>query len=107
MTDPLASKASSEIKAVATTRPPAHLALKVYKTSILTFRDRDRYISGEHRFMRSGYSRHNPRKMVRMWAEKEMRNLKRLRAAGIASPEVYEVRQNVLVMSFVGDADGW
>jgi RIO kinase 1 len=45
--------------------------------------------------------------MVRMWAEKEMRNLKRLRAAGIASPEVYEVRQNVLVMSFVGDTDGW
>ena len=53
------------------------------------------------------YSRHNPRKMVRLWAEKEMRNLKRLRAAGINCPEPIEVRENVLVMTFVGDNDGW
>ncbi|TBU46342.1 RIO1-domain-containing protein [Dichomitus squalens] len=83
-----------------------HLALKIYKTSILVFKDRDRYVSGEFRFRR-GYSRHNPRKMVRVWAEKEMRNLKRLRAAGIRCPEPVEVRENVLVMTFVGDKDGW
>ena len=53
------------------------------------------------------YSRHNPRKMVRVWAEKEMRNLKRLRAAGIRCPEPIEVRENVLVMTFVGDKEGW
>ncbi|KAJ7095834.1 RIO1-domain-containing protein [Mycena belliarum] len=84
----------------------AHLALKIYKTSILVFKDRDKYVAGEHRFRR-GYARHNPRKMVRLWAEKEMRNLKRLRAAGILAPEPLEVRENVLVMSFLGDPDGW
>ncbi|KAL1745122.1 RIO1-domain-containing protein [Schizophyllum fasciatum] len=84
----------------------AHLALKIYKTSILVFKDRDKYVSGEYRFRR-GYSRHNPRKMVRVWAEKEMRNLKRLVAAGIRCPEPLEVRENVLVMAFVGDAEGW
>ncbi|KAI0354991.1 RIO1-domain-containing protein [Trametes cingulata] len=83
-----------------------HLALKIYKTSILVFKDRDRYVSGEFRFRR-GYSRHNPRKMVRVWAEKEMRNLKRLRTAGIRCPEPIEVRENVLVMTFVGDKEGW
>ncbi|KAI0822312.1 RIO1 family-domain-containing protein [Trametes gibbosa] len=83
-----------------------HLALKIYKTSILVFKDRDRYVSGEYRFRR-GYSRHNPRKMVRVWAEKEMRNLKRLRTAGVRCPEPIEVRENVLVMTFVGDKDGW
>ncbi|KAM5533470.1 hypothetical protein V8D89_012908 [Ganoderma adspersum] len=83
-----------------------HLALKIYKTSILVFKDRDRYVSGEFRFRR-GYSRHNPRKMVRVWAEKEMRNLKRLRTAGIRCPEPVEVRENVLVMTFVGDREGW
>ena len=31
-----------------------HLALKIYKTSILVFKDRDRYVSGEFRFRR-GY----------------------------------------------------
>ncbi|KZT73716.1 RIO1-domain-containing protein [Daedalea quercina L-15889] len=83
-----------------------HLALKIYKTSILVFKDRDKYVTGEYRFRR-GYSRHNPRKMVRVWAEKEMRNLKRLVAAGIWCPEPVEVRENVLVMGFVGDREGW
>lgn len=83
-----------------------HLALKIYKTSILVFKDRDRYVTGERRFQR-GYSRHNPRKMVRMWAEKEMRNLKRLVAADIPCPEPVEVRENVLVMQFLGDEEGW
>ncbi|KAI0771395.1 RIO1 family-domain-containing protein [Irpex lacteus] len=82
-----------------------HLALKIYKTSILVFKDRDRYVSGEYRFRR-GYSRHNPRKMVRVWAEKEMRNLKRLQTANIRCPEPIEVRENVLVMGFIGDAEG-
>ncbi|CAH7676666.1 atypical/RIO/RIO1 protein kinase [Phakopsora pachyrhizi] len=61
------------------------LALKIYKTSILIFKDRDRYVTGEFRF-RSGYARKNPRKMVRLWAEKELRNLKRLRERNVRCP---------------------
>ncbi|CAG9314666.1 unnamed protein product [Blepharisma stoltei] len=76
-------------------------AIKIYKTSILIFKDRNRYVEGEFRF-RKGYSKHNPRKMVRMWAEKEMRNLRRLRLAGIPCPEPIAVKQNVLLMSFLG-----
>ncbi|KAK7056837.1 Serine/threonine-protein kinase rio1 [Paramarasmius palmivorus] len=83
-----------------------HLAIKIYKTSILVFKDRDKYVTGEYRFRR-GYSRKNPRKMVRLWAEKEMRNLKRLLSAGIRCPEPIEVRENVLVMGFLGDKEGW
>jgi RIO kinase 1 len=52
-------------------------AIKIYKTSILVFKDRDKYIEGEFRF-RNGHCRSNPRKMVRLWAEKELRNLKRI-----------------------------
>jgi len=63
-------------------------------------------VTGEYRFRR-GYSRRNPRKMVRLWAEKELRNLRRLRAANIPCPEPLEVRQNVLVMSFLGNREGW
>lgn len=40
------------------------LAVKVFKTSILVFKDRDKYVTGEFRF-RKGYNKHNPRKMVR------------------------------------------
>lgn len=45
--------------------------------------------------------------MVRLWAEKEMRNLKRLKTAGVRCPDVYEVKENVLVMQFLGDREGW
>lgn len=76
-------------------------AVKIYKTSILTFKDRDKYVSGEYRFRR-GYCRHNPRKMVQTWAEKEMRNLSRLYEAGIHCPQPILLRSHVLVMTFIG-----
>ena len=76
-------------------------AIKIYKTSILVFKDRDRYVTGEFRWRR-GYCKSNPRKMVRLWAEKEMRNLKRLNAAAIPSPTPLLLKSHVLVMSFVG-----
>ncbi|KAK3089613.1 hypothetical protein FSP39_005032 [Pinctada imbricata] len=80
-------------------------AVKVYKTSILVFKDRDKYVTGEFRF-RHGYCKHNPRKMVRTWAEKEMRNLIRIHQAGILCPEPLILRSHVLVMSFIG-TNGW
>ncbi|KAK9240825.1 RIO1 family-domain-containing protein [Lipomyces kononenkoae] len=83
-----------------------HRAVKIYKTSILVFKDRDRYVTGEYRF-RHGYSRHNPRKMVKLWAEKEMRNLNRLYQAGIPCPEPIALKMHVLVMGFIGDDEGW
>ena len=76
-------------------------AVKIYKTSILVFKDRDKYVSGEFRF-RHGYCRHNPRKMVRTWAEKEMRNLCRIYQSGINCPKPQVLRSHVLVMDFVG-----
>ena len=85
---------------------PVHRAIKVYKTSILVFKDRDRYVTGEHRF-RSGYNKGNNRAMVKVWAEKEFRNLKRLYLAGIPCPEPVYLRLHVLVMGFLGDKKGW
>jgi RIO kinase 1 len=85
---------------------PQHRAIKVYKTSILVFKDRDRYVTGEYRF-RNGYNKGNNRAMVKVWAEKEMRNLRRLYAAGIPCPEPVYLRLHVLVMGFLGDRRGW
>ena len=84
---------------------PLHRAIKVYKTSILVFKDRDRYVTGEYRF-RQGYSKSNNRAMVKVWAEKEMRNLKRIYASGIPCPEPVQLRLHVLVMGFLGDKRG-
>ncbi|KAF3815305.1 hypothetical protein GH733_016687 [Mirounga leonina] len=79
-------------------------AIKIYKTSILVFKDRDKYVSGEFRF-RHGYCKGNPRKMVKTWAEKEMRNLIRLNTAQIPCPEPVLLRSHVLVMGFIGKDD--
>ncbi|KXX77957.1 Serine/threonine-protein kinase rio1 [Madurella mycetomatis] len=85
---------------------PIQRAIKVYKTAILSFKDRERYITGEHRF-KSGPEKRNSRKMVQLWAEKEFRNLKRLWAAQIACPEPLVLKLHVLVMGFLGDRRGY
>ncbi|KAJ5172389.1 RIO-like kinase [Penicillium capsulatum] len=82
-----------------------HRAIKVYKTSILVFKDRDKYVSGEFRF-RQGYNKSNNRAMVKLWAEKEMRNLRRIYSAGIPCPEPIYLRLHVLVMGFLGSSKG-
>jgi RIO kinase 1 len=80
-------------------------AVKIFKTSILVFKDRDKYVSGEYRW-RKGYCKSNPRKMVKVWAEKEMRNYRRLYAASIPCPKPILLKNHVLVMEFLGE-NGW
>lgn len=81
-------------------------AVKVYKTSILVFKDRERYIDGEFRF-RNASSQHNPRKMIKVWAEKEFRNLKRIHNSGLRAPEPIALKSHVLVMEFLSKGDGF
>lgn len=84
----------------------AEYAVKVYKTSILVFKDRERYVDGEFRF-RNARSQHNPRKMIKVWAEKEFRNLKRLYNSGMNTPEPIALKSHVLVMEFLSKGDGF
>eukprot|EP01128_Nolandella_sp_AFSM9_P003740 TRINITY_DN1634_c0_g1_i2.p1 TRINITY_DN1634_c0_g1~~TRINITY_DN1634_c0_g1_i2.p1 ORF type:complete len:508 (-),score=116.77 TRINITY_DN1634_c0_g1_i2:139-1662(-) len=81
------------------------VAVKVFKISKVEFKRREKYIQGERRF-RHQLTHLHPMKMVKLWAEKELRNLKRLHAAKIPCPIPYFVRQNVIVMSFIG-VDGF
>lgn len=77
-------------------------AVKIFKTSILVFKDRERYVSGEFRF-RKGHCKGNPRKKVKLWAEKETRNLKRICMSGlIRAPWPQFLKNNVIVMEFIG-----
>lgn len=89
----------------ATGKDDFDIAVKIYKTSILVFKDRDKYVSGEFRF-RHGYCKRNPRKMVKTWAEKEMRNLQRIYQSGILCPKPILLRSHVFLMEFIGK-DGW
>ncbi|XP_015208974.1 serine/threonine-protein kinase RIO3 [Lepisosteus oculatus] len=81
---------------------PAECALKVYKTTLNEFRNRDKYIKDDYRF-KDRFSKLNPRKIIRMWAEKEMHNLTRMQKVGIPCPEVVILKKHILVMSFIGE----
>lgn len=85
--------------------PFGGIAVKVFKTAILDFKDRRRYVEGDQRF-KSGYSG-NSRKMVALWAEKEYANLRRLHRAGVPVPLPLFLKPPVLGMAFVGSPDGW
>jgi RIO kinase 1 len=83
--------------------PFKEYAIKIFKTSILVFKDRERYVQGEYRF-RNGHCKGNPRKMVKLWAEKEVRNLKRLSLVNaIKCPVPHIFKNNVILMDFIGE----
>ena len=46
-----------------------------------------------------------PRKKVKLWAEKEVRNLKRICMSGgkIRAPWPFYLKNNVIVMEFIGE----
>lgn len=41
--------------------------------------------------------------LIRLWAEKEFHNLRRLQRASIPSPKPVLIKKHILVMSFIGD----
>jgi RIO kinase 3 len=81
---------------------PAECAIKVFKTTLSEFKQRDKYIKDDRRF--SGrLGNQSARKTVHLWAEKEMHNLNRLKNSNVPCPEVVTLKKHVLVMSFIGE----
>ncbi|OWR54101.1 Serine/threonine-protein kinase rio3 [Danaus plexippus plexippus] len=80
---------------------PKECAIKVFKTTLNEFKTRDKYIEADYRF-KDRFSKQNPRKIVHMWAEKEMHNIMRLQKIGLNCPEMVILKKHVLVMSFIG-----
>ncbi|XP_011566008.3 serine/threonine-protein kinase RIO3 [Plutella xylostella] len=80
---------------------PKECAIKVFKTTLNEFKTRDKYIEADYRF-KDRFSKQNPRKIVHMWAEKEMHNMMRLQKIGVNCPDMICLKKHVLVMSFIG-----
>lgn len=80
---------------------PDEVVLKVFKTTLNEFKNRDRYMNDDRHF-KDHFSKLNPRKVIRLWAEKELYNLGRMRKAGIPCPEAVLLKKHILVMSFIG-----
>lgn len=80
---------------------PKECAIKVFKTTLNEFKTRDKYIEADYRF-KDRFSKQNPRKIVHMWAEKEMHNMMRIQKTGLNCPEMVCLKKHILLMSFIG-----
>lgn len=80
------------------------VALKIYSTSILSFRNRIEYVEGEHRFETVTRSqKSNSRRMVKLWAEKEFRNIIRTQQLGsICIPKPLFITTTMIGLEFIG-----
>lgn len=66
------------------------------------FKTRAKYIYGDHRLSKDVLKKQNPRKIMRLWAEKEFLNLKRLRRHNMPCPSVLNLKKHVLTMTCIG-----
>jgi RIO kinase 1 len=76
------------------------LAVKIYLTSSAEFKKgMFKYIEGDYRF--KGV-KHDTRSLIFAWAQKEFRNLEQAFQAKVNVPKPIAVKNNVLVMEFIG-----
>jgi RIO kinase 1 len=76
------------------------LAIKIYLTSSADFKKgMIPYIEGDPRF---AHVRKDTRSLIYTWAQKEFKNLRRAKEAGVNVPEALAVQKNVLIMEFIG-----
>jgi len=76
------------------------LAIKIYLTVSAEFRKGIlKYIEGDNRF--KGIKR-DTRSLIFTWAQKEFRNLEQATAARVKVPKPIAVKNNVLIMEFIG-----
>ena len=77
------------------------LAIKIYLTVSSEFRKGIvKYIEGDPRFRDH---KHDTRSLIYAWTQKEYKNLELAVAAGVKVPKPIAVRDNVLVMEFIGE----
>ena len=79
------------------------LAIKVYKVDPINTKWMKNYIIGDPRFKKIGTSTH---KIIYTWCSKEYKNLQEMERAGLPVPKPIAAKNNVLVMSFIGDSNG-
>ncbi len=84
----------------ATTSEGLGKAVKIYRISNSTFKTIAVYIEGDPRFR---HVKKATKPTIFAWAQKEYQNLVRMQDGGVCVPTPSRVRDNVLVMEYVGD----
>ncbi|MHA2283315.1 MAG: serine protein kinase RIO [Promethearchaeota archaeon] len=75
------------------------VAIKIYKIDSNTSRWMRNYIVGDPRFKKIP---RNVSKIIFLWASKEFKNLKRAYKVGLSVPKPIFIRNNILLMEYIG-----
>lgn len=81
--------------------PFPYLAVKIYKLETTNFKSMQKYIIGDRRF--EGARLGSKYQIISIWAKKEFKNLNLADELGVSVPKTLKVKDNVLVMEFIGD----
>ena len=76
------------------------IVAKIYKVETSSFHNMESYIVGDYRFKNVPK---NKREIFLVWASKEYRNLTTSLKNGVSCPVVIAKRENILIMSFIGE----
>lgn len=74
-------------------------AVKVYLSASAEFKRRMRYIAGDRRFTKVPAS---TRAIVKLWVQKEYKNLQTATESGVRVPRPFAFSENVLIMEYIG-----
>lgn len=87
----------------ALTKDKTYVCVKIYRVNTADFKRMYKYIAGDTRFQGLQKKR---RPIIKAWAQREYRNLLIAREAGVTVPTPYAVRDNVLIIEFIGTKAG-
>jgi RIO kinase 1 len=76
------------------------VAIKVYRIEACDFKSMWKYLVFDPRFQKA---KKNKFAVVKLWCQREFRNLNVADAAGVNCPKSYDFMDNVLITSFIGD----
>lgn len=75
------------------------IIIKIYRVNTADFHRMFQLLRRDPRFPNLANKR---RKVVSAWAQREFKNLHRARDAGVKVPAPYELKENILLMEFIG-----
>lgn len=78
-----------------------NVVIKIFRTSILEFKNRSIYIFSDPRFKK--FKKSSSRELIKNWAEKEVRNLTRLYNSNILTAKPFYLRRNIIIMEMIGN----
>ena len=82
------------------TKQKEWVAIKVYRIEACDFKKMWKYLVGDPRF---SLMTKRTQKVVKIWCQREFKNMKIAQRAGVNCPKPLAVQDNVLIMSFIGD----